>query len=81
MLGLLQASLWGINGTDPAAARRWYIVSVRPNFEKRVHEELVQKGIESFLPLVEEVHPWSDRKKQVTVPLLPGYEFAVACST
>jgi transcriptional antiterminator NusG len=32
-------------------------------------------GIRAFLPLVEEVHRWSDRKKAVSVPLFTSYLF------
>jgi transcription antitermination factor NusG len=31
--------------------------------------------VESFLPLIEEVHTWSDRKKRVEEPLFRGYLF------
>ena len=55
--------------------RRWYVLYLRSRYEKRVHEELVQRGIESFQPIVTEVRQWSDRKKKVEVPLFPGYDF------
>ncbi|MGA2427004.1 MAG: UpxY family transcription antiterminator [Candidatus Acidiferrum sp.] len=32
-------------------------------------------GIRVFLPLITEVHRWSDRKKEVTVPLFASYLF------
>ena len=32
-------------------------------------------GIHTYLPLVPEVHRWSDRRKVVDVPLFPGYAF------
>ena len=34
-----------------------------------------KKKVESFLPLVEEVRLWSDRKKKVREPLFRGYVF------
>lgn len=37
--------------------------------------ELRRRGIESFLPLVEEIRFWSDRKKRVEEPLFRGYVF------
>lgn len=55
--------------------RRWYVLYLRSRYEKRVHEELEKRGIESFLPLVTELRQWSDRKKKVEVPLFPGYDF------
>ena len=32
-------------------------------------------GVTTFLPLVTEIHRWSDRHKSVDVPLFPGYVF------
>jgi len=54
---------------------RWYALSLRFRHEKKTHAELLQRGIESFLPLIEEVHLWSDRKKKVMEPLFRGYLF------
>jgi transcription antitermination factor NusG len=36
---------------------------------------LTNTGITVFLPLVGEMHSWSDRRKLVEVPLFPGYLF------
>jgi transcription antitermination factor NusG len=54
---------------------RWYAVYTRPNFEKRVAQELATKQVEAYLPLIREQHQWKDRKKIVEVPLFPGYVF------
>jgi transcription antitermination factor NusG len=54
---------------------RWYAVYVRSRHEKKVHIQLLQKEVKSFLPLVETVRTWSDRKKRVSEPLLKGYVF------
>ncbi len=53
----------------------WYALRTRPRHEKRVHLELQEKSIESFLPLLAESHSWSDRQQVVQVPLFPGYVF------
>ena len=37
--------------------------------------QLEQRGIETFLPLISEVHRWSDRRKVVRLPLLSCYAF------
>lgn len=55
--------------------RRWYVLYLRSRYEKKVHDELERRGIESFLPTVVETRQWSDRKKKVRVPLFPGYHF------
>lgn len=56
-------------------SRNWYAVYVRSRCENRVHRELCTRGVESFLPLLETVRQWSDRKKKVFVPLFRGYVF------
>lgn len=55
------------------AGPKWYAVHTRSRFEKAVHVELRNKGIETYLPATVEVHAWKDRRKQVDVPLFPGY--------
>jgi transcription antitermination factor NusG len=54
---------------------RWYALYVRSRFEKKTDCELRRRGIESFLPLTEEIRLWSDRKKRVQEPLFRGYVF------
>ncbi|HZQ69650.1 MAG TPA: UpxY family transcription antiterminator [Terriglobales bacterium] len=61
---------------DPAGDdAAWYAVQTRSRHEKKVAEDIQEKGIQSFLPLVIRVHKWSDRQKQVQLPLFPGYVF------
>jgi transcription antitermination factor NusG len=36
---------------------------------------LTNTGVTAFLPVVSEMHSWSDRRKVVDVPLFPGYVF------
>jgi len=54
---------------------QWYAIQTRPKHEKKVAAELDQKAITAYLPLVEQVHRWSDRFKVVQVPLFSGYVF------
>jgi len=54
---------------------KWYAIYVRSRFEKKVYAQLLQKNIETYLPLIEEVRLWSDRKKKVQEPLFKGYLF------
>jgi transcription antitermination factor NusG len=56
----------------------WYAVQTRPRHEKKVAVELTQKCIDSYLPLLNQTHHWSDRRKIVQVPLFPGYLFVRA---
>ena len=53
----------------------WYAVYVRSRFEKKVHLFFQEKGITSFLPLIDTWRQWSDRKKKVSMPLFKGYVF------
>jgi len=53
----------------------WYAVQTRPKHEKKVAAELQEKRINAYLPLLTQVHRWSDRRKVVQIPLFPGYLF------
>ena len=53
----------------------WYAIQTRCRFEQKSATQLQYKGIETFLPLVKEIHRWSDRRQIVQVPLFPGYAF------
>lgn len=57
------------------ACCHWYVIHVRSRHEFKVHERLATAGIESFLPTVERLSRWKDRKKLVKFPLFPGYLF------
>jgi transcription antitermination factor NusG len=53
----------------------WYVVYTKPKWEKKVAEQLLQKGIECYCPLISQIKQWSDRKKKVEVPLFNSYVF------
>ena len=53
----------------------WYAIYVRSRHEKKVHQLLLEKGVESSLPLIKTTRKWSDRKKKVEIPLFRGYVF------
>jgi len=53
----------------------WYAVYVRSRYEKKVHQHLLEKGLVSFVPLIETIKQWSDRKKRVEEPLIKSYVF------
>lgn len=61
--------------------KKWYAVHTRARHEKAVAAQLQGRGMETYLPLVEEIHRWSDRRKRVQVPLFPGYAFIHACQS
>ena len=53
----------------------WYALHVRSRFEKVVSRNLRGKGYEEYLPLYRRSSRWSDRIKEVELPLFPGYIF------
>ncbi|MGB9664394.1 MAG: UpxY family transcription antiterminator [Ignavibacteria bacterium] len=54
----------------------WYVFYTKPRFEKKIHQKLIAKGIESYLPLIKVWRQWSDRKKLIEEPLFKSYIFA-----
>jgi len=54
---------------------RWYAVYTRANHERRAHEQLLQRSIDSFLPTYLSVRRWKDRRVRLQMPLFPGYLF------
>ncbi len=69
------ASSSTIASTTSPAPMRWFAIHSRSRHEKKIASALQEKGFSAFLPLVEQVHQWSDRRKKVEVPLFPGYLF------
>jgi transcription antitermination factor NusG len=55
---------------------RWYAIRTRSRAEKVVRDQVAQRGVEAFLPLMMRVSQWKDRRKRIEWPLFPGYCFA-----
>ena len=53
----------------------WYALSTKARHEKKVHSQLLQKGITSYLPLQTIHRRWSDRYKEVQEPVFSCYIF------
>ena len=62
-------------GSSVARSKRWLVAIVRICHEKKTSERLTKMGIENFLPIQQEVHQWSDRRKVVESVLLPMMVF------
>lgn len=63
-------------GEDSAAKPfPWFALQVRTQHERGVAEFLRGGGFDWFLPLYKCRKRWSDRVKEVEVPLFPGYLF------
>ncbi len=61
--------------------KNWFVIQTKPRNEKKVHEQISQKNIDVFLPLIQTIRIWSDRKKKIFVPLFPGYIFVLGNET
>jgi len=53
----------------------WFALRVRSRYEHTVATHLQGRGYESFLPLYTCRRRWSDRFKEIELPLFPGYVF------
>lgn len=53
----------------------WHVLYVKYCQEKKVHQQLQEKQLHSYLPIVKTIRQWSDRKKTIFKPLFPSYVF------
>jgi transcription antitermination factor NusG len=59
-------------------ASPWYVVHTLAHHEKQVAGQMQARCIEHFLPLYRCLRRWSDRTKELHLPLFPGYLFVRA---
>ena len=59
----------------PGGNLLWYAIRVQSKFENLASATLRGKGYEEFLPLYRSRRRWSDRVKELDLPLFPGYLF------
>ena len=57
------------------AKHPWFALETRYRYEEFVAKQLRGKGYEPFLPVYKERRRWSDRFKEIEVPLFSGYLF------
>lgn len=55
--------------------KNWYALYTHSRCEFKVEEALKAAGISVFLPVIKALKKWSDRKKEVTLPLFSCYVF------
>lgn len=70
----LEPPAWSHAIADGAASR-WYPAQTRARHEKSVAQQLISKGVDSYLPLYEKMSRWKDRRVRVQLPLFAGYVF------
>lgn len=54
----------------------WFALYVKPRHEFLVQRDMAKSGLEVYLPAINKVSQWKDRKKRIDFPLFPGYLFA-----
>lgn len=60
---------------------QWYVMYTTSRAEKKVAQRLEEKGLDVYLPMIEELRQWSDRKKKVQKALFNGYIFVKTTKT
>jgi len=58
-----------------ASTARWFALTVRHQHERQTAVALGWKGLETLVPCYPTSRRWSDRVKEVEVPLFAGYVF------
>ena len=51
---------------------KWFVLFTKPRHELKVLERLISLGIQAYTPTKIVTRQWSDRKKKITIPLLPS---------
>jgi transcription antitermination factor NusG len=59
----------------PSCSPEWYALAVKPQHERVAARGLENLGMEPFLPLYRARRRWSDRFKDLELPLFGGYVF------
>jgi transcription antitermination factor NusG len=72
---VMEAETVAVGELEASVQPRWYAVYTRANHERRVADQLAERGVEHFLPQYESVRKWKDRKVRLQMPLFPGYVF------
>jgi transcription termination/antitermination protein NusG len=65
-----------LTSSNDADRVSWFAVRTLSRHEKLVRDQLAKRNVEHFLPTTKRLTQWTDRKKEVEVPLFPGYCFA-----
>jgi transcription antitermination factor NusG len=59
----------------------WYAVHTLARHEKRVAAQFEEKCVCTFLPLLRQIHKWTDRRVKVEVPMFGCYAFVRIAQT
>lgn len=67
----LNDSFVNVTNDGEAYPKRWVAVLVQMNCEKKVAAKLDKMGIANYVPVQQEEHQWSDRKKKIDRVVIP----------
>jgi transcription antitermination factor NusG len=70
----LESGAGSAMGLDMGSAR-WYALTVKHQHERTVQSALQSKQLTTLVPLYRARQQWSDRTKEIDVPLFSGYIF------
>src|SRR6202521_5322828 len=59
----------------------WYAIHTMARHEKWIAQQLQEKRVFTFLPLLQQIHRWSDRRSKVEVPMFSCYAFVRVART
>ena len=59
----------------------WYAIQTVARHEKRVALHLQESRVFTFLPLVQQIRQWSDRRSKVDIPMFSCYAFVRIAQT
>ena len=61
--------------SDALGEENWYAIRTMPRHEKQIVGQLQGKRVHTFLPMLQEIHRWSDRQSKIDVPMFSCYAF------
>jgi transcription antitermination factor NusG len=61
--------------SDISQGIRWYALTVRHQHERQTERVLRSQGWETLMPVYRSQRQWSDRVKEIELPLFSGYVF------
>src|SRR5579872_2904391 len=61
--------------SERLADEKWYALYTCARHEKRIAEQIERRSLPCFFPLYRSMRRWADRRKELQLPLFPGYVF------
>jgi transcriptional antiterminator NusG len=71
---LESTALFPLIGLKPEESN-WYAVHTKARHERRVVTQFEEKRLCTFLPILRQIHRWSDRRTRVELPMFSCYAF------